>query len=84
VAVFSRGDVRDALALIDDAYSAEGPQSFADHAVEALARLIPGEIVGYNERVVVSHRLLTAGETPFVDPSQEVEDAVSTFCAEYP
>jgi DNA-binding CsgD family transcriptional regulator len=76
--------VRDALALIDVAYSAEGPEPFAERVVETLARLVPGEIVGYNERELVSHRLLIARETPFVEPPREVAEAVSTFCGEYP
>lgn len=84
VPTFSRREVRDALALIDVAYSADGPEPFAERVVEALARLVPGEIVGYNERELVSHRLLTARETPFVDAPGEVVEAVSTFCGEYP
>jgi DNA-binding CsgD family transcriptional regulator len=81
---FSRREVRDALALIDVAYSADGPEPFAERVVEALARLVPGEIVGYNERELVSRRLLTARETPFVDAPGEAVEAVSTFCGEYP
>jgi DNA-binding CsgD family transcriptional regulator len=84
VPTFSRQEVRDALALIDVAYSAEGPERFAERVVETLARLVPGEIVGYNERELVSHRLLTARETPCVDPPHEVVEAVTTFCGEYP
>jgi len=84
VASFSGLDVRDALALIDDAHSAEDPEEFAERVVEGLVRLVPGEVVGYNEREVVSHRLLTGCEVPSVDPPPEVADAVSTFCGEYP
>jgi DNA-binding CsgD family transcriptional regulator len=84
VPTFSRREVRDALALIDVAYSADGPEPFAEGVVEALARLVPGEIVGYNERELVSRRLLTARETPFVDAPGEAVEAVSTFCGEYP
>jgi DNA-binding CsgD family transcriptional regulator len=84
VPTFSRREVRDALALIDVAYSADGPEPFAEGVVEALARLVPGEIVGYNERELVSHRLLTAREAPLVDAPGEVAEAVSTFCGEYP
>ena len=76
--------MRDALALLDVAYSADGPEPFAERVVEALARPVPGDIVGYNERELVSHRLLTAHETPFVDAPGEVVEAVSTFCDEYP
>jgi hypothetical protein len=84
VAGFSGLDVREALALIDDAHSAEDPEEFAERVVEGLARLVPGEVVGYNEREVVSHRLLTGWELPSADPPPEVVDAVSTFCSEYP
>src|SRR6266511_1951317 len=84
VPVFSRREVLGALALVDVAYSAEGVEPFAERVVEALAPLVPGEIVGYNERELLSHRLLTAREAPFVDPPRDVVDAVSTFCGEYP
>jgi DNA-binding CsgD family transcriptional regulator len=84
VPVFSRRELRDALALVDVAYSADSAEPFAERVVEALARLVPGEVVGYNERELVSHRLLTARETPFVDPPREVAEAVSRFCGEYP
>jgi DNA-binding CsgD family transcriptional regulator len=84
MALFSRRDVRDALALINGAYAAEGPESFAESVVEALARLIPGEIVGYNEMEVVRHRPITVCETPANAVSPEVNAAVSIFCAEYP
>ncbi len=76
--------MQEALALIHLAYSAKSLEPFAEPVVEALARLVPGEIVGYNERELLSHRLLTARETPFVDSPREVVDAVSTFCGEYP
>jgi DNA-binding CsgD family transcriptional regulator len=76
--------MRDAIALIDVAHSADGPESFAERVVEALARLVPGEIVGYKEFEIGSRRDLTASETPFVDPPRDVVQAVRTFCAEYP
>jgi len=84
VAGFSGKDMSDALALIDDAHSAEDPEEYAERVVDGLAHLVPGEVVGYNEREVVSHRLLTACELPATDPPPEVVDAVSTFCREYP
>jgi len=81
--VFSRRDVRYALALVDDAHSSHGPEPFADAVYEGLSRLVPGEIVGYHERELSSHRLLTARETPSAAYAG-VAAAVSTFCAEYP
>jgi DNA-binding CsgD family transcriptional regulator len=76
--------MRDALALLDGAHSASGADPFAATVVDALARLVPGDIVGYNERELVSHRLLAACETPRADPSPEVSSAMRTFCGEYP
>jgi len=76
VAGFSGKDMSDALALIDDAHSAEDPEEYAERVVDGLAHLVPGEVVGYNEREVVSHRLLTACELPATDPPPEVVDAV--------
>jgi len=84
MAVFSRRDVRDALAVVDGAYSAGGAEPFAESVVDALARLVPGEIVGYDERDVVSHRRLMGRELPYVGAGPAVLEAVSTFCAEYP
>jgi DNA-binding CsgD family transcriptional regulator len=82
--VFRHRDVRDALALVDDAHSSHGPEPFADAVFEGLSRLVPGEIVGYHERELSSHRLLTARETPSAAAYPGVAAAVSTFCAEYP
>lgn len=84
MARFSQRDVRDALEVIDVAHSVNGPDAFTEPVVEALARLVPGEIVGYNERELRSRRLLAASETPSVAPPQEVIEGVTTFCGEYP
>jgi DNA-binding CsgD family transcriptional regulator len=84
VTAFSPWEVREALGLIDVANSAEDPDSFAERAVEALGRLVPGEIVGYEERELIGLRLLTEHETPFVDAPREVVEGRSTFCCEYP
>lgn len=82
VQAFTRRELRDALALIDVGYSADSPESFAERVVGALARLVPGEIVGYNEYELVGLRLLR--ETPFVDSPEEVVEGKRTFCSEYP
>jgi DNA-binding CsgD family transcriptional regulator len=84
VANLSSRDVRDVHALINVAYSAKGSQRFAETAVATLARLIPSEIVGYNERELASRHLLIAAETPSDAASPEVTTAVSTFCRDYP
>ena len=76
--------MRGALALIEVASSADGPEPFAERVVETLAPLVPGEIIGYSERDILSHRVLVAREVPLVDPPREVVEAVSTFCGEYP
>lgn len=81
---FQRTGNAGALALIGAAQAAEDPDSFAQCAVEALGRLVPGEIVGYEERELIGLRLLTEHETPFVDAPREVVEGKSTFCSEYP
>jgi DNA-binding CsgD family transcriptional regulator len=84
VAYLSSKDVRDAQALIHVAYSASGPTDFADRTVQELSRLVPGEVVGYNERELESHRLLVAAEAPSIGRHLEIAKAVTTFCGEYP
>ncbi|HEY1514544.1 MAG TPA: helix-turn-helix transcriptional regulator [Gaiellaceae bacterium] len=77
-------DIREAQALIHSAYSASGPAQFADRTVQELAQLVPGEVVGYNERELDSQRLLVAAETPSIGRQPEITNAVTTFCSEYP
>jgi DNA-binding CsgD family transcriptional regulator len=84
VARFTGQDVRDALGLIDVAHGAKSSEQFAQPVVEALARLVPGEIVGYNERELASHRILVTAVAPSFAPPDEVSSAVMTFCSEYP
>jgi DNA-binding CsgD family transcriptional regulator len=84
VARFNSQDVGDALAVVDAAHSARDPQQFAEPVVQSLARLVPGEIVGYNERELLSHRLLVSAEAPSAASPPGVADAVTAFCNEYP
>jgi DNA-binding CsgD family transcriptional regulator len=81
---FSGRELRDSLALIDAANSADGPEPFGECVVEALARLVPGEIVGYEEYELVGLRCLSAHELPFVDAAREVAEGKRTFCRQYP
>jgi DNA-binding CsgD family transcriptional regulator len=83
MAVFSRRDVRDCLALIDGARSATGPEAFADAVVRAVARLVPGDVVGYQERDLVSHGLLMIRELPSGGSSPEISATVGSLRAEY-
>jgi len=46
--------------------------------------LVPGEIVGYDERELLSQRQLVGIEAPAIARPVEVTNAVSTFCGEYP
>lgn len=80
----SSHDVRDAQALIQVAYSAKGSPHFVEPVVEGLARLVPGELVGYDERELLSQRQLVGIEAPAIARPVEVTNAVSTFCGEYP
>ena len=84
MARFSGQDVRDALGLIDVAHCAKDSDQFAQPVVEALARLVPGEIVGYNERELESRRVVVSAEAPSVALPRDVANAVSAFCGEYP
>ncbi len=84
MADLSSHDIREAQALIQGAYSASGPAQFADRTVQALAQLVPGEVVGYNERELDSQRLLVAAETPSIGRQPAITEAVTTFCSEYP
>lgn len=76
--------MQDALALIYVARPAVDSAQLVEQVLEALVRMVPGEFVGYNERELVSHDLLAAAETPSVARSQDVAQAVTTFCSEYP
>lgn len=76
--------MRDALALVDVAYSAGGPETYAEGVVEALARLVPGEVVGYDEFELVDLRPISAYETPALDQPREVVEGKRMFCGEYP
>lgn len=84
MADMSSRDVREAQSLIHSAYSASGPAQFADRTVQELAQLVPGDVVGYNERELGSQRLLVAAETPSIGRQLEVSEAVTSFCSEYP
>jgi DNA-binding CsgD family transcriptional regulator len=84
IARFTGKQVKDALALIDVMRSVTRPRWLAEQVVGALAQIVPGEFVGYNERELISHDLLVVAEAPIVTRSRHVSDAVSAFCAEYP
>ncbi len=76
--------MQDALALIYVARPAASPEQLVEQVIDALARMVPGEFVGYNERELISHDLLAAAEAPSVARSRDVADAVTVFCSEYP
>ena len=84
MARFTNKQVQDALALVYVAHPAADAAELSEHVVVALMRMVPGELVGYNERELVSHKLLAAAEAPSVARSRDVAAAVTTFCSEYP
>lgn len=84
MARFTTKQVQDALALVYVAQPAADAAELSEQVVLALMRMVPGEFVGYNERELVSHKLLAAAETPSLTRSCDVADAVTTFCSEYP
>jgi DNA-binding CsgD family transcriptional regulator len=81
---FTSKQVQDALALIYVAHPAGSPAHLVDQVIEALVRMVPGELVGYNERELMSHDLLASAVAPSVSVSRDVVRAVTEFCAEYP
>src|SRR5437868_13041671 len=52
---FTSKQVQDALALIYVAHPAGNAACLVDQVIEALVGMVPGELVGYNERELVSH-----------------------------
>jgi len=76
MADLSSHDVREAQSVIQSAYSASGPAQFADRTVHDLARLVPGEVFGYNERALDTQRLLVGAEIPSIGRQPEVMNAV--------
>jgi hypothetical protein len=64
MADLSARDVRSAQELINVAYSSQAPAQFATSVVGALSRLVPGEVVGYNERELTSRELRVGAEAP--------------------
>jgi DNA-binding CsgD family transcriptional regulator len=84
VARFTSKQVQDALALIYVARPAVNQAQLVEQVIEALARMAPGEFVGYNERELISHNLLAAAEAPSIARSRDVADAVTVFCSQCP
>src|SRR5581483_10353274 len=73
---FTSKQVQDALALIYVAHPAGSPAHLVDQVIEALVRMVPGELVG--------HDLLASATAPSVSLSRDVARAVTEFCGEYP
>lgn len=81
---FTGKQMQDALALIYVARPASNSAQLVGQVIEALVRMVPGEFLGYNERELISHELLSAAEAPSVARSDDVANAVTVFCSEYP
>jgi DNA-binding CsgD family transcriptional regulator len=85
VGSFSHRDLSDAVALVHTVSSSRARSTpFAAPVLAHLARLIPGEAVGYHEREIGSHRLLYASGTPDRPPPADVAEAAAAYCGEYP
>jgi len=84
MARFTGKQMQDALALIYVARPAADSTQLVEQVIEALVRMVPGEVVGYNERELLSHDLLAVAEAPSVARSRDVAYAVTAFCSEYP
>lgn len=81
---FTGKQLQDALALVYVARPAVDSAQLVELVIEGLAGMVPGEVLGYNERELVSHDLLAAAETPSVTRSRDIAHAVTAFCSEYP
>ena len=81
----SRCDLESALAFVDAASSARGTEPFPPDVLESLARLVPGEALGYYEWSLDSHDLPNvAVETPPLPTPPGVAEARSALCSTYP
>jgi len=82
VAGFSAEDLRGALAVVEVVSSTDGPAPFPEPVVEAVSRLVPGDVVGYSEWEL--YRATTAVELPAVATPPDVLEARRTYCQTYP
>jgi DNA-binding CsgD family transcriptional regulator len=84
VAEFSGSDMTRALALVEVAASGDVGAPFDGCVLGFLARLVPGDVVGYAEREIVTRRLLVGAEASDWRDSREVTLAASTYCHQHP
>jgi DNA-binding CsgD family transcriptional regulator len=81
----SQRDLRGALEFVHAASSCDGPDPFPEPAVDALARVIPAELVGYYEWNHESRYRPTATvELPAVSIPPDVAEARMAYCSTYP
>jgi DNA-binding CsgD family transcriptional regulator len=81
---FSGNDLTHALDLVQAASSADGGAPFDSSVLRLLARLVPGDVVGYAERDILTGRLLLEAEASDWRDPREVALATSAFCCEHP
>jgi DNA-binding CsgD family transcriptional regulator len=81
----SHRDLGDALELVHAASSSDGSEPFPQPAVDLLARVVPGEFVGYYEwDNQARYRPMTAVEFPVVSVPPDVAEARMAYCSSYP
>lgn len=81
---FTGDDMTRALALVEAASVADGGSPFDPAVLRLLARLVPGDVVGYAERDIRTGRLLLEAEASGWRHPREVALATSTFCCQHP
>lgn len=81
---FSGSDLTRALDLVQVASSADGGAPFDASVLRLLARLVPGDVVGYAEREICTGRLLLEAEASDWRHPRDVALATSLFCCEHP
>lgn len=81
---FTGDDMMRALTLVEAASSADGGSPFDPSVLRLLARLVPGDVVGYAEREIRTGRLLVEAEASDWRHPREVALATSTFCCQHP
>jgi DNA-binding CsgD family transcriptional regulator len=81
----SRRDLEGALDFVHAASSEQGVEPFTRPVVESLARLVPGEAVGYYEWDLAAHVVPNRSvEAPALSTPPDVTEARSSLCSTYP
>lgn len=84
MASFTGVEMARALALVEAVSVADGGSPFEPSVLRLLARLVPGDVVGYAEREIRTGRLLVEAEASDWRHPHDVALATSAFCCQHP